>query len=126
MALVKVVGLDHVVLKCADVAVSLAFYVDVLGLEPVRVDEWRSGEVPFPSVRITPTTIVDLFGDAPSGTNIDHICLEIEPVNLDALAAAFPQSRRNEHFFGAQGFASSVYVSDPDGNVVELRSYENR
>ena len=34
----------------------------MLGLEPERVDEWRRGEVLFPSVRITPTTIIDLFG----------------------------------------------------------------
>jgi catechol 2,3-dioxygenase-like lactoylglutathione lyase family enzyme len=126
MATVKVIGLDHVVLKCADVEASLVFYVDVLGLEPVRVEEWRSGDVPFPSVRITPTTIIDLFGDPPQGTNMDHICLEIEPVNLDVLAAEFPQSRRNDHFFGAQGYASSLYVSDPDGNTIELRSYDYR
>ena len=31
---------------------SLAFYVDALGLAPVRVDEWRAGEVLFPSVRV--------------------------------------------------------------------------
>ena len=60
--LVQVVGLDHVVFKCADVEKSLTFYCDTLGLEPERVDEWRRGDAPFPSVRITPTTIIDLFG----------------------------------------------------------------
>ena len=59
--LVQVVGLDHVVLRCADVEKSLTLYCDTLGLEPERVDEWRRGDVPFPSVRITPTTIIDLF-----------------------------------------------------------------
>ena len=34
MALVKTIGLDHVVLRCADVEASLRFYVDKLGLEP--------------------------------------------------------------------------------------------
>ena len=56
--LVKVVGLDHIVFRCADIERSLAFYADTLGLVPERVSEWRAGEAPFPSVRITPTTII--------------------------------------------------------------------
>ena len=55
------VGLDHLVIDVADVERSLAFYVGELGLEPVRVDEWRRGEVLFPSVRVDPTTIIDLL-----------------------------------------------------------------
>lgn len=120
---VQVTGLDHIVLRCADVERSLAFYVDELGLEPERVDEWRGGAAPFPSVRITPTTVIDLFGGAADGTNLDHVCLVIEPTDLDAVAAAFPGSAKGDHLFGAQGYASSVYVKDPDGNTVELRSY---
>jgi catechol 2,3-dioxygenase-like lactoylglutathione lyase family enzyme len=120
---VQVTGLDHIVLRCADVERSLAFYVGELGLEPERVDEWRRGEAPFPSVRITPTTIVDLFGGGPDGTNLDHVCLVIHPADLDEVAAAFPGSVKGEHLFGAQGYASSVYVKDPDGNTVELRAY---
>ncbi len=124
MALVKTIGLDHVVLRCGDVEASLRFYVDQLGLEPERVAEWRRGEVPFPSVRITATTIIDLFGEPGDGTNVDHICLEIEPTDLDELAGSFPNSRRGDLLFGAQGYASSLYVRDPDGNTIELRSYD--
>jgi catechol 2,3-dioxygenase-like lactoylglutathione lyase family enzyme len=120
---VQVTGLDHIVLRCADVERSLAFYVGELGLEPERVDEWRRGEAPFPSVRISPTTIVDLFGGAADGKNLDHVCLVIAPTDLDAVAAAFPGSRKADGLFGAQGYASSVYVDDPDGNTVELRAY---
>ena len=120
---VQVTGLDHIVLRCADVERSLAFYVDELGLQPDRVDEWRRGEAPFPSVRITPTTIVDLFGGTPDGTNLDHVCLVIEPADLDEVAATFPGSVKGDHLFGAQGYASSVYIKDPDGNTVELRAY---
>jgi catechol 2,3-dioxygenase-like lactoylglutathione lyase family enzyme len=127
--LVRVVGLDHVVFKVTDVEKSLAFYRDTLGLEPERVDEWRRGDVPFPSVRITPTTIIDLFGadfvGASDGTNVDHVCLVIEPADLDALASEFPDSQRGDMLFGAQGYASSLYVHDPDGNTIELRSYAN-
>ncbi len=103
MALVKTIGLDHVVLRCADIETSLRFYVDQLGLEPERVDEWRRGEVLFPSVRITAATIIDLFGEPGDGTNVDHLCLEIEPADLDVLADAFPGSHRGDLLFGAQG-----------------------
>ena len=112
---------------CADVERSLAFYCDTLGLEGERVDEWRRGEVLFPSVRITPTTIIDLFEAQPielgAGQNLDHFCLVIEPADLDALASQFTDARRADGLFGAQGYASSLYVKDPEGNTVELRSY---
>jgi catechol 2,3-dioxygenase-like lactoylglutathione lyase family enzyme len=119
----RVTGLDHVVVCCSDVERSLAFYRDTLGLEPDRLEQWRRGEVPFPSVRISPTTVIDLFGKAPDGLNIDHICLVVEPTDLDAVAAAFPGSTRADGLYGAQGYASSVYISDPDGNTIELRCY---
>ena len=120
---ITVVGLDHIVLRCRDIEASLAFYIDRLGLEPDRVEEWRAGDVPFPSVRVSPTTIIDLFGDEPDGTNMDHVCLVIEPADLDAIAASFPGSVRADGLFGAQGYASSVYIEDPDGTTVELRWY---
>lgn len=121
--MVRVTGLDHIVLRCADVEKSIAFYCGTLGLEPVRVDEWRTGDVLFPSVRITPTTIVDLFGADRDGVNLDHFCLVVEPADLDALARQFPDANRADGLFGAQGYASSLYIHDPDGNTVELRSY---
>jgi catechol 2,3-dioxygenase-like lactoylglutathione lyase family enzyme len=123
---VRVTGLDHIVLISTDVERSLRFYCGQLGLDGVRVDEWRRGEVPFPSVRISPTTIVDLFPGSVSGQNLDHLCLTIEPTDLDRLAASglFEVVRGPiDHLFGAQGYATSLYVADPDGTTVELRSY---
>ena len=122
----KVVGFDHVVVNTSNTEALLAFYCDELGLEPVRVDEWRKGEVLFPSVRVTPETLIDLFPAERSGENMNHFCLVIEPTELDALAARFPGARRADGLFGAQGYASSVYVQDPDGNTIELRFYEER
>jgi catechol 2,3-dioxygenase-like lactoylglutathione lyase family enzyme len=121
---VKVVGFDHVVVNTSNTEALLAFYCDELGLEPVRVDEWRKGEVLFPSVRVTPETLIDLFPAERSGENMNHFCLVIEPTELDALAARFPGARRADGLFGAQGYASSLYVQDPDGNTIELRFYE--
>jgi len=131
MSIVQVVGLDHVVLRCADIEASLAFYCNELGLAPDRVEAWRRGEVLFPSARIDATTLIDLFptpgdqvgpGDG-AGHNMEHVCLVIRAADLDALAAHFPNSRRADGLYGAQGLASSLYVHDPDGNTVELRSY---
>ena len=92
-----------------------------VGLGPVCPDiAWR----PYPViVRITATTIIDLFAHEPDGVNLDHICLVLEPTDLDVLAQAFPGSRRADSVYGAQGYASSVYITDPDGNTIELRCY---
>ncbi|MFZ4718642.1 MAG: VOC family protein [Ilumatobacteraceae bacterium] len=119
----RITGLDHIVLVCRDVEASLAFYCDRLGLEPERLDEWRAGTVPFPSVRVTSTTIIDLFAGDRSGTNLDHVCLTFEGDTLDAVQQRFPDGRLGRQLFGAQGRADSLYVKDPDGNTVELRRY---
>ena len=92
--MLQVIGFDHFVLRVADVERSLAWWCGTLGLAGVRVDEWRRGEVPFPSVRIDDHTIVDLMlrrpADAPTDTRVlDHVCLVLAPgTDLSALAAA--------------------------------------
>ncbi len=80
----RVIGFDHLVLCCADVDASLAWYTDRLGLEGVRVDEWRSGAAPFPSVRVDEHTIIDLLAAPRTGVNVDHLCLVVEPTDLHA------------------------------------------
>jgi catechol 2,3-dioxygenase-like lactoylglutathione lyase family enzyme len=124
---VRVTGFDHLVLLTPDVERSLAWYCDELGLEPVRVEEWRRGDAPFPSVRIDESTLIDLLAAERSGTNVDHVCLVIEPTDLAALARSgrfdVVGDGPAEGLFGARGYATSLYVRDPDGNTVELRSY---
>jgi catechol 2,3-dioxygenase-like lactoylglutathione lyase family enzyme len=123
--MVKVVGLDHVVLNVADVERSLAWYCDELGLEGMRVDEWRRGEVLFPSVRVDERTIIDLLQADRTGQNVDHVCLVVEPTDLEALSASgrFNVVSGPARRFGARGDGTSLYVLDPDGNLVELRHY---
>lgn len=122
---IEVVGMDHIVLRCADVEGTLAWYTDVLGLAPLRVEEWRRGDVSFPSVRVTPTTIIDLFEGTPSGERLDHVCLEVaaidlgqfaESAGLDVVSGPVPR-------WGARGMGTSIYVRDPEGLIVELRHY---
>ena len=132
--MVRVTGFDHLVLRCSDVENTLAFYAQTLGLPTERVDQWRGGQVPFPSVRIDATTLIDLVACQPGSAearsrgsaNLDHLCLVVSAdTDLSALAASGqmnvvdgPATR-----WGAQGHATSLYVTDPDGTVVELRAY---
>jgi catechol 2,3-dioxygenase-like lactoylglutathione lyase family enzyme len=121
----RVTGLDHVVLNVADVERSLAFYCDELGLAPERVEEWRRGEILFPSVRVDGSTIIDLLAAPRTGENADHLCLVVDPVDLDAVKASgrFEVVDGPATRFGARGNGTSLYVHDPDGNTVELRHY---
>jgi catechol 2,3-dioxygenase-like lactoylglutathione lyase family enzyme len=122
---IRVSELDHIVLRCADVERTLAWYTDVLGLAPVRLDEWRRGEAPFPSVRINDGTIIDLVAGEPIDGRLDHFCLVIEPTDLAVVAAsgAFDVLDGPDTRYGARGNGTSLYVRDPDGTVVELRHY---
>jgi catechol 2,3-dioxygenase-like lactoylglutathione lyase family enzyme len=122
---VRAVGLDHLVLNVADVERSLAWYCSELGLEGVRVDEWRRGEVLFPSIRIDESTIIDLLASERTGNNVDHVCVVIEPTDLEAVVASgqFDVVGGPSRLFGARGEGEGIYVRDPDGNVIELRHY---
>lgn len=120
----RVLGFDHLVLNVADVRRSLDFYVGTLGLTPERVDEWEAGQVFFPSVRVDATTVLDLVQLERSGHNVDHLCLVVAD-DVDELAARDDlviEDGPGERW-GAQGNARSIYLRDPDGNLVELRRY---
>jgi len=128
---VQVRGFDHLVLRVRDAERSLRWYVDELGLEPERDEEWRQGEVPFPSVRVDARTIIDLLPSAdvsrPDGDrrNVDHLCLVVDEVDLTAVCESgrFEVVGGPGRRFGAQQEGTSIYVLDPDANLVELRHY---
>lgn len=120
-----VVDLDHVVIMTEDVEASLGWWCGVLGLAPVRVEEWRAGRAPFPSVRINEGTIIDLLAGSPTGRNMDHVCLAITGTDVDRLAASgvFEALDGPGPRFGARGEGTSLYVRSPEGTTVELRTY---
>jgi catechol 2,3-dioxygenase-like lactoylglutathione lyase family enzyme len=119
-------GIDHVVLIVRDVERSAAWYRDKLGLEPARLEEFRRGETPFASMRISAGQVIDLLPGEPSGKNIDHVALVLDPsVDLDQLVASgdFEVRAGPMRIWGAQGYGMGLYVADPDGHVIELKSY---
>jgi len=60
-----VIGLDHMVVNTHDLEQALHFYRDVLGLELLRLEEFRAGKVGFVSARVSPETIMPSFGRGP-------------------------------------------------------------
>lgn len=136
-------NIDHVVLWVASPRNSLSFFVDVVGLQPVRAQEFAEGTAPFPSVRLNDMTILDLMdrntvslvqdstgGGDSGGRPINHICLSMNAAEYSALVARLRAKNVNliaggERSFGAQGLAErSEYFHDPDGNVIEIRHYD--
>src|SRR5689334_21636179 len=129
-------AIDHVVLWTEDPMRAVDFYVRVVGLSPVRVDEFRAGTAPFPSVRISATAILDLMarvaapvvdamagGEASAGHRVNHVCLAMPEEEFTALrgrleAHGFAISSVMEQSFGAQGLAPrAFYFRDLDGNA---------
>ena len=125
--MLRVQAMDHIVLVVSDVERSVAWYRDELGLEALRLEEWRAGRVPFPSVRVSESTIIDVLAGrrAVDGVNVDHLCLVVEPTDLAAVVASgrFDVVEGPVTRWGARGDGTSIYVRDPDGNLVELRYY---
>ena len=124
----RATGIDHIVVVCTDVERTLDWWRRELGLEPVRVDEWRAGQAPFPSLRLGPATIVDFFAGERTGENVAHVALAVDATG-DELAALAEErgwdvvSPLNRGLYGAAGTGAGIYVRDPEGNVVELRTY---
>jgi catechol 2,3-dioxygenase-like lactoylglutathione lyase family enzyme len=121
----QLVGPDHVVLVSADPERLVAWYADQLGVEVLRLEEWRRKEVPFVSLRVSPTFLIDVMQGERTGTNVDHLALTVTDVDIDQLAASgrFEVEMGPADLYGAQGIGRGVYTKDPDGNRVELRSY---
>ena len=120
-------GVDHVVYVCRDVETVLGWWTGALGLAGERVEQWRAGEAPFPSVRLSSTALVDLVPGPRAGENVAHVALDVE-LPADELVAWVRERGLDvvdgpRALFGARGTGQGLYVRDPEGNVVELRTY---
>lgn len=124
--------LDHLVLRVSDLARMLEFYCDVLGCSVER----RQDGIGLVQLRAG-RSILDLVpvdgelgragGAAPGkeGRNLDHFCLRVEPFDEAGirrhLAAHGIEAGPLASRYGAEGAGPSLYVTDPEGNVVELK-----
>jgi glyoxylase I family protein len=129
---IRLRGLDHVVLRVADPARSLSFYETVLGCrEERRIDEigliqLRAGACLIDLVGIdTPLGRAGGEGLDPKSRNLDHFALSLVDFDFKAIQTHLsncgiecPEPSRR---YGADGFGPSIYIEDPDGNVVELK-----
>ena len=131
-------AIDHIVLNVVDIDVMLNFYTRVLGLEGERIDAYQADEVPFPSVRLTADTIIDLFPkkmwikqnpDQVCRPNLNHFCLVSDKngwenlhSRLESNGVAIDEGPVKR--WGAHGTGVSIYFRDPEENVIEVRYYE--
>ena len=135
LSMMHISGLDHIVLNVTDVERSLAFYQECLGLPAERVEEWRRGTLPFPSVRLSDATIIDLVRSDENGDrakpNLNHFCLVTDDTDLTPICESLRSSGVSIETgpairSGARGDALSIYFRDPDQNLVEVRTYARK
>ncbi|ELI0349527.1 VOC family protein [Vibrio vulnificus] len=130
---IQLQAIDHIVLRVVDLPKMLAFYCDILGCVVEReVAEFGLTQLRAGSALIDLVTVDSKLGQqggrAPEqeGRNLDHFCLQITPKDeqeiLDFLTLHGVQVEDFANRYGAQGFGRSIYLSDPEGNTVELKS----
>ena len=129
---IRIREIDHVVLRVRDLARSLHFYIEVLGCtEERRIDDL--GLVQLRAGR----SLIDLVpvdgplgraGGPPPGAearNVDHVALRLESLDEAALRRHLEdhgvEASELAVRYGAEGMGPSVYLRDPDENVIELR-----
>lgn len=118
-------GPDHVVLVSPQPERLVEWYTTELGLTAERLEQWRRGEVPFVSLRVSDEFLIDIVAGTRTGINVDHLALVVEGLDLDEAAASgkFQVEMGPADLFGARGVGRGLYVRDPDGNRIEIRSY---
>lgn len=122
-----VLGIDHVVFRVRDLDRMIRFYADVLGCqvdhrqEHLRLVHVRAGR-----------TLIDLVqvrqGESlpdPGMGNQAHLCLRIDPWEPAALRRHLGRlgvtAEWAESNYGAEGTGPSLYLQDPEGNLLELK-----
>lgn len=120
----EIAGIDHVVVRVADLDHSIRFYCDILGCSL----DWRRDEIGLAHLRVG-SAFIDLLAGQPlpadAVRNMDHLCLTVSSFDADEVrrhleahgVAVGPVAER----YGASGWGQSLYLSDPDGNGLELR-----
>lgn len=130
--MIRIRELDHLVLRVVDVERVLRFYCGALGCtierrqDAIGLIQLRAGRSLLDLVAVD-GKLGSAGGAAPGaeGRNLDHFCLRIEPFDEPAIRAHLLAHGASvgalESRYGAEGEGPSIYVADPEGNVVELK-----
>ncbi len=122
----SIARIDHIVLHVTDMTAALAFYTDIMGCAVVRrVESLGLVQMRAGASMIDLVPGRDATGNGPAARNMDHFCVRIDPWDETAIRAhltahgvsAGETKIRN----GAEGEGPSIYLEDPDSNVVELK-----
>ena len=121
----RVAEIDHVVIRCRDQSRSLDFYTRVLGL----AEERRLEAIGLIQLRAGAGMIDLVPADPPpthEGRNVDHVCLGVDTRDMNVLLGYLREQGVEvlgdpAERYGARGMGQSVYVLDPDGNIIELK-----
>jgi len=132
--MIEIAGIDHIVLRTTKLKDMLEFYCSVLGCTVERettvetgLTQLRAGSALIDLVNVD-SDLGRMGGGPPteSENNLDHFCLQLKPISDIEIEKHLSEHGINEGSFhdryGAQGFGKSIYIKDPEGNTVELRS----
>ena len=130
--MIRIRDIDHLVLRVVDLPAMLRFYCGGLGCRIERrqdelgLIQLRAGRAMLDLVPVD-GKLGRVGGAAPGreGRNLDHVCFRVEPFDEPALRAHLASlgiaAGPVESRYGAEGEGPSIYLSDPEGNVVELK-----
>lgn len=130
--MLKLSGIDHVVLRVRDMEAMTRFYCDVLGASKVAyrpelgMTHLRAGGSMIDLVAVK-GPLGKPGGRAPGkeGRNMDHLCLRVDAFDQDAIVAHLEAHNVKvgeiRTRFGAEGNGVSIYFADPEGNTLELK-----
>ncbi|PNH46308.1 hypothetical protein VD0004_g1766 [Verticillium dahliae] len=137
---VVIKALDHLVLTCKSVPQTSAWYAKHLGMKPesfvsvtdsstvrhalkfgsLKINLHQQGKEPEPKATIALPGTADLCFLVQDGTNLDDVISDFQKSGIQVLEGEKVVART-----GAQGPIRSIYVRDPDGNLIELSHYED-
>ena len=120
------------VVNTRDIEGSVRFYKDMLGMEILRLDEYREGKVGFVSARVSQEIIIDIRPTKAEDAvtpNMDHFCLVLGATDMTKLFEELKS--KGIHMdgdvhpaWGAQGMGRQFKIWDPGGIKIELRCYD--
>lgn len=127
----NVTRIDHVVFRVVDMETMIGFYRDVIGCRLERgpgangLAQLRAGDSLIDLVAVDGKLGGSGEEPARSAPNVDHICLQVLPWDEQAIRAHLRahgvESGDVASRYGATGYGPSIYISDPEGNTVELK-----